>query len=94
MRPNIDDKDLLIRCRCGSDHFLEVYDENYFDDGGLWLHVIDRPQSMWEAMKRWWRQRSILWADIGLSREDVVALRDKLTEWLEKSQASTTDLSE
>lgn len=83
MRPNIDDKNVLFRCMCNDDHFLEVLDEG-FDDGCLWMHLIDHPQTLWEAAKRWWRRRTVLWADVGLTGTDVRALRDTLDEWLQQ----------
>lgn len=48
------------------------------------MHLIDRPQTLWEAAKRWWRRRTVLWADVGLTAADVMALRDTLDEWLER----------
>ncbi len=83
MRPNIDDKDVLFRCKCGHDHFLEVLGDS-FEDGCLWLHLIDRPQTFLGAFRRWWKYRSILFADVGLTRDDVKALRETLDEWLER----------
>lgn len=87
MRPNIDDDSILFRCRCSADHFLEVSQET--DGDSLWVHFIDRPQSAIVALRRWWKQRSVLWADVGLTRDDVVALRDTLNEWLDRRSEPT-----
>ena len=84
MRPNIDNKkQLLIECECRNNHWLEVYID---EDGDLWMSLIDRPNSICEVLRWWWTQRKVWWSEIDLSDTDIEALRDKLTEYLEKKK--------
>lgn len=80
MRPNIDD-DLLFKCACADDHFLEVH--SFEGEPWLWFHVLQEKMGLWGILSHWRKHRSLVFADIGLTRSDVVALRQRLDEWLD-----------
>lgn len=88
MRPNVDDN-LLFKCACAGDHFMEVY--AFEDEPWLWFHVLQEKMSLWGILSRWWRSRSFLAADVGLTESDAVALRERLDGWLTSKTADTRD---
>ena len=79
---------ILFQCECGGHHYLEVsYDKDKRTNrivNGIWFAFVSTPRSFWSLLKEWWKNDRGVWVrDIELSDDDVLALRDRLTEYLE-----------
>ena len=82
-------EELLFRCDCGGNHFLEVYydkedgdsDNNFIGDD-LWFCWIDYPNSLLQAIKWWWKQRKVWHSETSLNKKDVEELVKHLNRYL------------
>lgn len=87
--PNIDQKfksirveNMLFECECNGDHYLEVFFEPDEKDYLLTFAFKDYPESLWSAIKWWWRGNGLWRSELLLTKEDTIKLRDKLNEHL------------
>ena len=85
MRPNIrtkkDENSIMFECECHGKHFLEF---NYWPEDAydFWVEFVDYPNTLWSAIKWWWRQRKVWVSETSLSEEDIKALHTYLGNYL------------
>lgn len=87
-RPNIDKKyedidELLIQCDCGCRHYLHIYTEK---EKGIpheaWLMFEKRKVSLWETLRWWWKERTLYFHDMCLSKSDIKAIINHLKQYV------------
>lgn len=92
MMPNRQDKDraknIVFQCEAGCNDYLRFYFNEDDKADFVWANVsvCCGKFSFWKLLWFWWQKKDMHWVDISLSREDVTAMRDRLTEWLEKEK--------
>jgi hypothetical protein len=77
---------LFLSCKCGSDEFLQLYYDTDCPKDGISFHLVSFPYSLWFAVKYIWKHGKFLWHDLELTREDTIAMRDALNEYLKKTE--------
>ena len=86
MMPNITKKfkdvdTLLFQCNCHDTHYLEV--SSWWEDRELIFAFIDRPNTLWDAIRWWWKQRKTYHSEIILDRKDIKELINTLNKFLD-----------
>ena len=84
------DERLLLRCRCGGYHYLEL---SVMEWDGAWpqeffVVLIDEPRTLWERL-RWLFKREPAAQEIQLTLEQATQLRDVLLRQIPKVEAET-----
>jgi len=87
MRPNIDKEKynterILFECKCGG-HYLQLFVDKD-DDEGVWFNFIDYPNSLWQAIKWWWKDNKFWFHDVELSISDCKAIRNTLDKHIKQ----------
>ncbi|MBT3354839.1 MAG: hypothetical protein HN402_07970 [Candidatus Scalindua sp.] len=87
MRPNIDKRfkefdEVLFRCECSGNHFMSITD---YSDGKIQIDFIERPASLWSAIKAMLRYKEVYYGEAILNTKDVVAMRDALDKFIKKA---------
>jgi len=78
-----DNEDVLFRCECKGDHFLEVVRDKDPNDPDLSIYFIDQPVSLWRTLKNYWIQKRYYFTDIILRDSDMEELVKVLNNYLE-----------
>lgn len=81
------DHEVLFRCQCKSDEFLEVYvwhDDP--DEYQISFATMGTPVSLWGTLRAWWRRRNRYYQEIILDDADIAELLKVLQDYVQKNK--------
>ena len=88
---------LLFQCECGGlNHLMQLWYDKTGDDitDGLNILMIHREPSLFKTILEWFKKRHVWFAECIISKDDCVAMRDKLDEYIKDVEKYEKKLKE